>query len=80
MKRLGKIPSQLFSQEQTSSLKLKNQPYVILIPKEIFQKKGITNDDILWDLIIKENKITLVGPCVSASRRVKQPSTEEIVA
>ena len=75
MKTLGKIPSHLFSYAQTASLKLKEQHYLILIPRRILQKYGIEDDEIYFNLVINERKLSLVGPSLP-SPQVKQPGLE----
>jgi len=78
MKKLASLPSILFSKEQTVALKLKEQPYIILIPKSILQKHGITDENLDFKLVINENKITLLGPELP-NPRVRQPTAKEIV-
>jgi len=78
LKKITKLSSILFSKEQTVALKLHEQPYIILIPKSIIQKYGITEESISFDLVISENKITLLGPQVP-NPRVNQSSAKEIV-
>jgi len=78
MKKLTSIPSILFSKEQTIALKLKEQPYIILIPKSIIQKLGITEENLDFKLVINENKITLLGPELP-NPRVKPPAKEIIL-
>ena len=78
MKKLASLPSILFSKEQTIALKLKEQPYIILIPKSIIQKLGITDENLDFKLVINENKITLLGPELP-NPRVRQPTAKEIV-
>ena len=58
--------SSLLSREQTRALGLQEQPYIILIPKSILQKKGIFGDELCFNLVISDNKITLVGPPVQS--------------
>jgi len=61
MKNLARIPSQLLSKEQSSDLKLNEQPYIILIPKSLLQKQGIVSTDISFDLFIdSDKKLSLV--------------------
>ena len=78
MKKLASISSILFSKEQTIALKLKEQPYIILIPKSILQKLGITNENLDFKLVINENKITLLGPELPIPR-VRQPLATEVI-
>ena len=57
MKKLAKIPSFLLSKELSTQLKLQNQHYVVLIPK-----KFVTSSDLSFDLVIENNRVSLVGP------------------
>jgi len=57
MKKLATIPSFLLTKELSTQLKLQNQHYVILIPK-----KFITTSDPTFDLIIQNNRLSLIGP------------------
>jgi len=57
MKKLASIPSFLLSKELATQLKLQNQHYVILIPK-----KFVTTSDPTFDLIIQNNRLSLIGP------------------
>ena len=67
-----KIPSFLLSKEHTVALKLKQQPFIFIIQRHILQKYEIDSKDLSFDLVILNNKLTLVGPTV-ASQRVAQP-------
>ena len=62
MKKIATISSILFSKEQTVALKLQEQPYIILIPKSILAKYGINSDNLIFDLVLDNNRITLLGP------------------
>ena len=77
MKKLASLPSILFSKEQTIALKLQEQPYIILIPKSIIQKLGITDENLDFKLVIEQNKIALLGPELP-NPRVKPPAKEVI--
>ena len=78
MKKLASLPSILFSKEQTVALKLKEQPYIILIPKSILQKYGITEENPSFHLGITKNRITLLGPLIP-NPRVNQPPARDAV-
>ncbi len=66
-KILGKISSQLMTQDQTVDLKLKEQHYVMILPKHLIQHLGIISDKIDFEVIIdNSNKLTLVGPKISS--------------
>ncbi len=62
MKKLATISSTLFSKEQTVALKLQEQPYIILIPKSILAKYGINSENVIFDLVLENNRIMLLGP------------------
>jgi len=62
MRKKISIPATLFSKEQTVALKLQEQPYIILIPKSILEKYGINSDNLSFDLVLDNNRITLLGP------------------
>ena len=62
MRKKISIPSTLFSKEQTVALKLQEQPYIILIPKSILAKYGINSENLIFDLVLDNNRITLLGP------------------
>lgn len=57
MKKLAKLHSFLLSKELSTQLKLQNQHYVVLIPK-----KFVTTSDPTFDLIIQNNRLSLIGP------------------
>ena len=78
MKKLATIPSFLLSKEQTAQFKLQHQSYVILLPLDLVKKTGISNESLGFDLVILENKLSLLGPKVS-NPRVKPPAKEVIV-
>jgi len=66
MKKLATLQSSLFSKEQTTALKLQEQHYALLIPKSIFEKYKISSENITFELILDNNRITLLGPHVPA--------------
>ena len=77
MKKLAILLSTLFSKELCAALKLQQQQYVLLLPKSLLTKHGINSENISFDLVISENKITLLGPQIP-NPRVKQSSAKEI--
>jgi len=77
MKKLAQIPSFLLSKEQTAQLKLQHQSYLLIIPQDLVSKVGITNEFLGFDLVILDNKLSLLGPKVS-NPRVKPPAKEVI--
>jgi len=78
MKKLATLLSSLFSKELCAALKLQEQQYVLLLPKSIFEKYKISSENISFDLVISENKITLLGPEIT-NPRVRQSTAKEIV-
>ncbi len=71
MKKLASIPSFLLSKELATQLKLQNQHYIILIPK-----KFVTTSDPTFDLILENNRISLLGP---ATERVPEVNQSAVV-
>ncbi|MBM3910618.1 MAG: hypothetical protein FJ356_03105 [Thaumarchaeota archaeon] len=65
-----KLPSFLLSKELAASLKLQEQSYIVLIPKSILQKQGISLENPTFDLSFNQNKLSL-GPSIKAD-----PSTD----
>ncbi len=57
MKKLASLPSFLLTKELVTQLKLQNQHYVVLIPK-----KFVESPDPTFDLIIQNNRLSLIGP------------------
>ena len=78
MKKLAKIPSTLFSTEQTVALRLQEQPYVILIPKSILEKCKIFSENLSFDLVIQNKRIALLGPLVACPEVMQHPREEEV--
>ncbi|MEX0763999.1 MAG: hypothetical protein WD033_02370 [Nitrosopumilaceae archaeon] len=76
MKKLAKIPSFLLSSELASSLKLQDQSYIMIIPKPILAETGVTGDNLDFDLVVKDGKLSLIGPSVPGNQRVMQSSEE----
>ena len=66
------IHSFLLSKEQTVALKLQEQSYIILIPKSILQKYKIFSDNLCFDLILDNNRISLLGPTTERVPEVNQ--------
>ena len=79
MKKLAKVPSFLLSSELTTSLKLENRHYIMIIPQSVLTAAGISSDSITFDLTITDGKLSLIGPAVSSDPRVTQSGFEEIV-
>jgi len=53
-KKIARIPCQLMNKDQAVALKLEEQPYLIIIPKSILQKLGITKDEFSFELVLDE--------------------------
>lgn len=64
MKKLAILLSSLFSKELGAALKLQEQQYVLLIPKSILEKYKISSENITFELVLDNNRITLLGPPV----------------
>ena len=78
MKKLAKISSTLFSMEQTVALRLQEQPYIILIPKSILEKYKIFSENLSFDLVIQDKRITLLGPLTKGPEVMQHPQKEEV--
>ncbi|QMU53786.1 MAG: hypothetical protein GKS07_01980 [Nitrosopumilus sp.] len=59
-KIMAKIPASLMTRDQASSLNLKEEPYLIIIPKNILSQIGITVDLLSFDLIYCNKSLSLV--------------------
>ncbi len=59
MKKLAKLHSFLLTKELATQLKLQNQHYIVLIPKKFVTTSGPT-----FDLIIQNNRLSLIGPSI----------------
>jgi len=76
MKKLAYISSFLLSKEHSAALKLQQQSYLIIIPKDLVEKQGLVNEFLEFDLVILDNKLSLLGPKVS-NPRVRQSTVSE---
>ncbi len=74
MKKLAILLSSLFSKELCALLKLQEQQYVLLIPKSIFEKYKISSENITFELILDNNRITLLGPSTREDPEANQSS------
>ena len=76
---LARIPMTLLSKEQASSLRLKEEPYLIMIPKHILSKIGINNDNLSFELTYDKGVLSLVSnfnqELATDTDRVKEVST-----
>ena len=76
-KVIGKISSQLMTEDQTTDLKLKKQHYVMIFPKHLIQHLGIILDEIDFEVIIdNSSKLTLVGPKISSQPKSDTTTSE----
>ncbi len=76
MQRIAKVCAQLLSPELSASLRLKEQPFVILIPKHLLTK-FVAEDEIVFELIIENNRLSLVGPKIQP--RVTSSQSGEMI-
>ena len=79
MKKLATVPSFLLSKEQAVSLKLQGQSYLLLLPLQMVRKLGIVSDNLSFDLVIHDGKLSLVGPDLPNPRVTPPAGTEEII-
>ena len=81
MRKLAEVPAQLLTKENCTALKLKEEPYLILIPKSIIQKAGFIQNDLNFDLVKNDqNKLSLLGHESASGPRVNQsPVSKEII-
>jgi len=71
-KKLADIPSQLMEKDQSIALKLKEEPYLILIPKSLIQTQGITADNLTFDLVKnRDGSISLLGKDIPSKRVIR---------
>ncbi|MDH3735539.1 MAG: hypothetical protein OEQ94_00785 [Nitrosopumilus sp.] len=62
-KVLAKLSSHLIPDELVTELKLKEQHYLIIFPRNLLQQFQITSQEISFDLVIdNSNKLALIGP------------------
>ena len=52
----------MMNKDQAVALKLDDQPYLIIIPKAILQRRGINEEEISFDLVIEDNRLCLAAP------------------
>jgi len=76
LKILAKISSFLLSQEEATSLRLKHQSYLLLIPKQLIVQANV-GDKLSFDLVIENNRLSLLGPKIT--KRVTQSSRVEMM-
>ncbi len=72
---MANIPITLLTKEQATSLKLKDEQYLVIIPKALLNKLGITKSDFTFDLISDKEKVSLVVNRL-AKKRETEPTEE----
>ena len=78
MKKLAKIPSFLLSKEMSAALKLEQQSYLIIIPKDILEELDVVSTYLSFDLVILDNKLSLLGPKLINPSVIKPPLVSDI--
>ncbi len=78
MKKLAKIPSFLLSKEMSAALKLEQQSYLIIIPKNILEELDVVSTYLSFDLVILDNKLSLLGPKLSNASVIKPTSVSDV--
>jgi len=73
---MANIPITLLTKEQATSLKLKEEQYLVIIPKTLLNKLGIIKSDFTFDLISDKEKVSLVVNRLAKKRETKP--TEEL--
>ncbi len=68
------LPTFLLSEKLSDQLRLKEQHFVVLIPKKLVQL-----NELSFEFIIKNNRITLLGPKRGQVPEVKQLPGKEVV-
>ncbi len=69
--KIANIPITLLTKEQATSLKLKDEQYLVIIPKALLNKLGITKSDFTFDLISDKEKMSLVVNRLAKKRETK---------
>jgi len=73
---VASIPGSILSKELSVNLKLSEQSYIILLPKSLLLKHGVSSEILEFDLVIKNQIISLLG---TKSKQVKQLPGKEAV-
>jgi len=63
------LPTFLLSEKLSDQLRLKEQHFVVLIPKRL-----VPFDELSFEFIIKNNRISLLGPKNDPVPEVNQPT------
>ena len=67
------------SEQFTQAFRLKGHPILIHIDKSLFEKYGINDNVLNFDLVIsKDKRITLVGPSIHPGPRQGKPLLEGV--
>jgi len=69
--KIANIPITLLTKEQSQVLKLKDEQYLVIIPKTLLNKLGITKSDFTFDLISDKEKVSLVVNRLAKKRETK---------
>ena len=67
------LPTFLLSKELSAQLRLQEQHFIVLIPKKL-----VPFDELSFELIIENNRISLLGPKRDQVPEVKQPPGKEV--
>ncbi len=73
--KVAEIPATSLTKEQSQVLKLKDEQYLVIIPKSLLNKLGITKSDFTFDLISDKEKVSLVVNRL-AKKRETEPTEE----
>lgn len=66
------LQSFLLTKELATQLRLKEQYFVLLIPKKLVENYEILSSELSFDLVFENNRISLIGP-ESSQRETKTP-------
>jgi len=69
--KVAEIPATSLTKEQSRVLKLKDEQYLVIIPKTLLNKLGITKSDFTFDLISDKEKVSLVVNRLAKKRETK---------
>ena len=69
--KIANIPTTLLTKEQATSLKLKDEQYLVIIPKTLLNKLGITKSDFTFDLISDKERVSLAVNRLAKQRETK---------
>ena len=73
--KVANVPATLLTREQATALKLKNEQYLVIIPKTLLNKLGVTKLDFVFELIYDKDKVSLV---VNRNSRRETKPTEAL--